>query len=500
MALYNSTDTLATVGVAAADTGLRRAGAYRLRDLWTGRTLQARSTISAAVPAHGTVVYRVSPLRGPGDVPPSVVAGAALGTVVPADGGTLTTAVTNRGAGDVRDVKVTVRTPEGWTATATGPSGSARLRTDAALETAWRIGVPATAAASRHPIEITAAYRWGRRSAGTSSEIVAVVVTAPGDGRRHLSTVAPVSTVNATGPVEADQSNGGPLEDDGNLITIGGRVYQRGLGTTTGSEISYYLGGRCSRLVTDVGVGDEAAVDAPATFTVHADARTAATSGPMTSGQAPATLTADLTGADWLRLTAESGAAAVHADWASPVLTCGDVPDDSPVLPVSRTLFSFETGTDGFTIANPGDGGTVARSPSSTPTGPAGSRCPPRSSATGSAGRWTSRSTSPARACSGSTCGPARSAPSARSPSRSARTCRGARAAGGAGSARTPAGPSPSGSTRSRARSASPSTWPTSAPSGCSSTPAATCTSATSAPSRARCATMRCRPAPIGSR
>ncbi|GAA4516277.1 MULTISPECIES: NPCBM/NEW2 domain-containing protein [Nonomuraea] len=363
IALYNSTDTLATVGVAAADTGLRRAGAYRLRDLWTGRTLQARSTISAAVPAHGTVVYRVSPLRGPGDVPPSVVAGAALGTVVPADGGTLTTAVTNRGAGDVRDVKVTVRTPEGWTATATGPSGSARLRTDAALETAWRIGVPATAAAGRHPIEITAAYRWGRRSAGTSSEIVAVVVTAPGDGRRHLSTVAPVSTVNATGPVEADQSNGGPLEDDGNLITIGGRVYQRGLGTTTGSEISYYLGGRCSRLVTDVGVDDEAAAGAPATFTVHADARTAATSGPMTSGQAPATLTADLTGADWLRLTAESGAAAVHADWASPVLTCGDVPDDSPVLPVSRTLFSFETGTDGFTIANPGDGGTVARSP-----------------------------------------------------------------------------------------------------------------------------------------
>ncbi|MEV0999305.1 NPCBM/NEW2 domain-containing protein [Nonomuraea sp. NPDC050202] len=365
IALYNSTDTLATVSVATGETGLRPAGAYRLTDVWTGATTQVRSTISAAVPAHGTVVYRVRPLRDPATVAPAVAVGAELGTLVPGPtgGDPLTTTVTNRGVGTIRDLSVAADVPEGWTATPAAPARRARLSTDATLETAWRVGVPAGTPAGRYPIDVTASYRWGprQRSAATSSQIIAVVVTAPEDGRRHLSTISPVTSVNATGPVEADQSNGGPLENDGNLITIGGRVHTRGLGTTTGSELRYYLGGRCSRLVTDVGIDDEAA-GGPATFTVYADDATAATSGPVAAGEAPKTLTADLTGAAWLRLVAESATAGTHADWAAPVLTCGDVADDSPVLPESQTLFSFESGTEGFTIANPGDGGTVAQS------------------------------------------------------------------------------------------------------------------------------------------
>ncbi|MGW0811017.1 hypothetical protein [Nonomuraea sp. NPDC002799] len=85
----------------------------------------------------------------------------------------------------------------------------------------------AAVAGARQPIAVTAAYDWGpgRRSATTTSEAVAVVVTAPADGRRHLSTIAPVDFANATGQVEADQSNGGPTENDGNLITIGGVAY-----------------------------------------------------------------------------------------------------------------------------------------------------------------------------------------------------------------------------------------------------------------------------------
>ncbi|MEV0819625.1 NPCBM/NEW2 domain-containing protein [Nonomuraea rubra] len=365
IALYNSTDTLATVSVATGETGLRDAGAYRLTDAWTGATTQVKSTISAAVPAHGTVVYRVRPLRDPTTVAPAVALGATLATLVPGPaGGTLTTAVTNRGVGTIRDVAVTADAPEGWTATPATPARRSRLATDATLETAWRIDVPASTPAGRYPIDLTASYRWGptHHPATTSSQIIATVVTAPEDGRRHLSTISPVTSVNATGPVEPDQSNGGPLENDGNLITIGGQVHTRGLGTTTGSELRYYLGGRCSRLVTDVGIDDEAP-GGPATFTVYADDTVAATSGPVTAGEAPKPLTADLTGTAWLRLVAESATTGTHADWASPVLTCGDVPDDSPVLPESRTLFSFESGTEDFTIANPGDGGTVAQSP-----------------------------------------------------------------------------------------------------------------------------------------
>jgi alpha-galactosidase len=373
IALYNSTDSLATISIPTGDTGLPRAAAYSLRDVWTGKTMQAKSTISAAVPAHGTVVYRVRSLHNTTKVAPSVPVGGALGTLVPGgtDRGTLTTTVTNRGAGDIRKVSVSVQAPEGWTVTAATPSSRSRLGTDASLDTTWTVTVPDATAADRYPITMTATYTWGpkRRAGSSATEIVSQVVTAPADGRRHLSTILPVSTANARGQVELDQSNGGDAPQDGALITIGGKYYTRGLGTTAPSEIVYYLGGRCSQLVTDVGIDDEAATTVPATFTIYADDTEAAASGSVAAGDAPKTLTADLTGATWLRLvTTGSGAGSDgttvndHVDWATPVLTCGNATPSDPVLPTEQTLFSFESGTEDFTIANPNDGGTVAQS------------------------------------------------------------------------------------------------------------------------------------------
>jgi alpha-galactosidase len=344
IALYNATESLATVDIPVSETGLPRAGGYRLRDVWTGDVRQARSVISAAVPAHGTVVYRVRPLRDTTAVEPLVTAGAGLGTLVPGAGGTLTTTVTNRGAGAIRAVGVSVDPPEGWTVTATSPPRRRGLATNESLTTTWTVTAPDGTAAGAYPLTITAGYTWGRRDGTSTSELVTTVVNAPPDGRRHLSTVRPVS---ATVPVSTDTSSGGSLP------TIGGRVYTRGLGTTAPSEIVYYLGGRCAELTTDVGLDDETA-GGPATFTVLADDAVAATAENVVAGAAPRTLTADLTGVTWLRLvTAGSG----HTDWAAPVLTCGAA---GPVLPAERTLVSFEAGTEDWTIANPGDGGTIA--------------------------------------------------------------------------------------------------------------------------------------------
>jgi alpha-galactosidase len=119
----------------------------------------------------------------------------------------------------------------------------------------------------------------------------------------------------------------------------------------------------------DFGVDDEASAATPATFTVYADNTAVAASGPVASGDAPKTLTANLTGATWLRLvTTGSGtgptgtASSDHAGWAMQVLTCGSAGPTSPVQPPEQTLYSFESGTDNFTIANPGSGGTVAQS------------------------------------------------------------------------------------------------------------------------------------------
>ncbi|GAB3435098.1 NPCBM/NEW2 domain-containing protein [Actinophytocola sediminis] len=372
IALYNATDSLATVDIPAAETGLARAAGYRLRDVWTGEVRQASTTISAAVPAHGTVVYRVRPLRDPAATAPLVTVGAALGTLVPgAEGGTLTTTVTNRGAGRVRDLDVTVQAPAGWTVTATTPPTHPRLGTDESLRTSWTVTAPEGTAAGRHPLRITSAYDWGpgARPGSSTSELVAAVVTAPPAGRWHLSTLLPVSAANARGPAEIDLSNGGDAEGDGSLPTIAGEVYTRGIGTTAPSELVYYLGGRCTQLSTDVGLDDETTEAVPASFTVYADQTVAATVDGVAAGDPATTLTADLTGAAWLRLvTTGSGSAPDgtttndHTDWAAPVLTCGSSTPDDPVQPAERTLFSFETDTEGWTIANPGDGGTWTRS------------------------------------------------------------------------------------------------------------------------------------------
>ena len=363
VALYNSTDVLATVGAPAAATGLPRAASYRLQDLWSGEVTEARSVIEAAVPAHGTVVYRVRPASGPHRLAPSVVAAGLVPTLVPGGSqtGALDTTVTNRGVGAIRDLRVKVTGPAGWTVTAPSGGQGRPLAPDATLTTAWQVGVPADAAAGSYPLHVTASYLWGDGQRATvSGDVVAALVTAPAAGRRHLSSLTPASSSNGLGPVENDRSNGGPGPDDGNLITVAGHVHDRGLGTATGSELRYYLGGQCSGLTTDVGVDDEDTGGAPVTFTVRADAGTAATAT-LTPGAAGRGLTADLTGAQWLVLTT-TAAAVTHADWAEPVLSCGGAGPADPVQPAERALFSFESGTDGFTTANADGGGSVEQS------------------------------------------------------------------------------------------------------------------------------------------
>jgi alpha-galactosidase len=60
VALFNENGSATTISTSAAQAGMNAAGSYTLRDLWSGSTTTTSGTISATVPAHGTVVYRVS--------------------------------------------------------------------------------------------------------------------------------------------------------------------------------------------------------------------------------------------------------------------------------------------------------------------------------------------------------------------------------------------------------------------------------------------------------
>ncbi|WP_328756350.1 glycoside hydrolase family 27 protein [Streptomyces sp. NBC_00271] len=60
VALFNETGSTATISTTAAAIGKTGASSYTLTDLWTGAASTTSGTISASVPAHGTVMYRVA--------------------------------------------------------------------------------------------------------------------------------------------------------------------------------------------------------------------------------------------------------------------------------------------------------------------------------------------------------------------------------------------------------------------------------------------------------
>ena len=59
VALFNETGSAATISTTAAAIGKTGSSSYTLTNLWTGATSTTTGTISASVPAHGTVILRV---------------------------------------------------------------------------------------------------------------------------------------------------------------------------------------------------------------------------------------------------------------------------------------------------------------------------------------------------------------------------------------------------------------------------------------------------------
>jgi hypothetical protein len=61
--LFNTGGTAEKVSIQASAVGLAKdARGYSARNLWTGKTEKTGNTISAVVPSHGVVLYRVKGL------------------------------------------------------------------------------------------------------------------------------------------------------------------------------------------------------------------------------------------------------------------------------------------------------------------------------------------------------------------------------------------------------------------------------------------------------
>jgi alpha-galactosidase len=343
VALFNESETPAAIGTTAEALGLRKRGAYAIRDLWEGKDFHIGENISAVVAPHATVVYRIKAEPGRWrDLPPAADFGleprssvpGVPGTVVRPGQATVTVVTTtNRGVVPMSSVRAELSVPpRGWRAYPLGPTSVRTLRPGGTFTAVWQVVAPVGMFPGNYPLGATLTSRspglW-RPTVRTVGETL--VVPAPvAAGRSDLGDQPWASARNGYGPTERNMSNGGPRPGDGRPLTINGVVYPKGIGAHAHGEIVFYLAGRCANLTVDVGIDDERDPrplpnQGTATFEIWADGTKVADSGLRTWRDPALPMSATLTGASFLRLVGTVGGdtnSYDRTDWAAPVLTC----------------------------------------------------------------------------------------------------------------------------------------------------------------------------------
>jgi alpha-galactosidase len=335
VALFNEGDTAATMSTTAAQAGLGKAQAYALTDLWSKKTTETAGRIAAAVPAHGTVLYRVHAASNWDTYPPATVVSVSTPPAYPGGpavmqagtANTVTTTFSNTGRMPATDVAVTLSAPSGWTVHAVTSATSGAVNVNSTLTTTWTVTPPAGTTPGSYALTATANYTWddGTKSDSTSASSQVLVPNPPPSGTAYVSDLQWTSSSNGWGPVERDMSNGETAAGDGHTITIGGVTYAKGVGAHAPSEVDVYIGTRCASFSSDVGVDDETGTNGSVDFQVWADGAKVADSGRVTGADSAKHITADLSGAKFVRLVvtdAGDGNSYDHADWAAAQVTC----------------------------------------------------------------------------------------------------------------------------------------------------------------------------------
>jgi alpha-galactosidase len=327
VALFNESGTAQHIATGAAAVGLPDAPAYTQRDLWQHRSFNTAGTIAATVPAHGTVLLRVSADPDWAADPPAAELGLDSSPLVEAGTPTtLTSTVTDLGRTPARQVSVSLTGPDGWAVRATSPDTSPALPTGASLRTQWQVTAPAGTPTGSYAMSLRASYRSpaGEHVTGTLP-LTASVVLPPPPGTSYLSDLPWLAATSGWGPVERDTSNGESAAGDGRPLTLGGVVYGKGLGVHAVSDVSFYTGTKCGKVTADVGVDDEKGLKGTVAFEIWADDTKVASTGVLTNTMPAQPLTADVTGARMIRLVVTDGGDGIdsdHADWADAELTC----------------------------------------------------------------------------------------------------------------------------------------------------------------------------------
>ncbi len=262
----------------------------------------------------------------------AVTAGPATTSVTPGASFTVTGQLTVEDP--VSDVTLAPRPLAGWTVQ--GPPVTARrLVPGQTLRGTWTVTVPPNPTFGYLDLPVVAQFRPASegRDAGLlndagllEDEQTVQVHTWPPlpPGWLYLSDLAFVAESNGLGPVERDTTNGGSAAGDGRGIAIRRVTYGKGLGMYAPGEVTFALDGRCTELVTDAGVDDEAGLDVSrqrvggtAGFVVLGDGTTLAATGTLTTRDAARTLDLSVAGVRTLTLRVTDGGDGAQNDRAS---------------------------------------------------------------------------------------------------------------------------------------------------------------------------------------
>ncbi|MFI7063354.1 NPCBM/NEW2 domain-containing protein [Kribbella sp. NPDC050124] len=333
--LLNRGDSAKTITTTAAAVGLS-GDRFTLKNAWTNAVTESAGTISAAVPAHGTALFRVQPATGLPGIP-HVTAGIPqvmkVGTdgqpegVAPVVAGgdelTVQVAVRNDGVLPVFKPAVKVAGGTGWIVKSL-TKAPALLASGQQAAFAFTVKLPAGAPAGSASLTATTSYEtlgYGVQRQTTVSPVI--VAPEPPDGTVPLSHHDWISATSGWMSPTIDESVGG-----GNPIKLLGTTYQTGIGVASPSTVRYYLGKACARLTGTVGIDDVVSNVGPdggtATFQVIGDGKVLFDSG-VVDRFTPKQFDVDLTGVRVLDLfvgDAGDGGYNDRADWAAPTATC----------------------------------------------------------------------------------------------------------------------------------------------------------------------------------
>jgi len=326
--LANTGSAPQQVSTNARAIGLRRAGAYAVRDLWAGTRRETAGTIAETVPAGGAMLLRVSPLRAFAvgryapftavsvTVPP-VYPGSQFTIAKPGQAVTVPAALQNDGRVPVWNARLSLTVPSGWSS---GSPVSARiLPTGKEVSGTWHVTVPPGTAAGTYTLTATAKYRWGYRHAGGNSTPATVQIAVPPVGTPTLDQLSWLSAVNGYGPIGINKNYyGGPL-------SIHGTVYPHGLWVNSVATLYYYVGGNCSTFTTDLGLDDSDKSTGAVVYQFYADGHQVYDSGVVTNSTPTVHAIVNISGARILELHVGEGNGTINygnADFGSPRLTC----------------------------------------------------------------------------------------------------------------------------------------------------------------------------------